>query len=693
MTHAPPFRDTFTDDQDRGHVIGSRSRDGVVRDGVDVESVLSIDNGALRIEPLIRSGWQRACLSYGPFDRRPGLVLAVSMINGHNTAQAEQLPDTLRARLNFWLLGSRSTGGWRRLWRWTTAGRIQRGLRQFRWWAHAAKGRNTVTPLDENLSVGWFPTKVCDPIRQGSAFVMHATGPENGELWRRVGNELQPVIRGVQNVHIYYVVALRPGSAAYYAASVPGANGLTAYPLLRPLGIDSGPDGGDDQIWASIHQSVLGQIGFRLDTRVYGVAIAQLPTWEPWHGGAHAADTLEGDGPLDGSRETLGRAWSLLAGRLCRTSRGVEASDGHGVVTLEAPEPSGLIRCVFSLGDESDAAAALWWRIRDAANRWELCVLGDRAELAVVVDGERATIATDVRAVPHRDGDLQVVDDGRTLSITLNGCLLFGGLLSDVRHGDGAGLAIALHGNAAPGPRAARFEAHPRTVRLPAELDVGRPWYRLGQRLLVSDDFSGAAGPLEGTLTESGEKCWQRVQGPGAFERTGGGSARVKADRQRPCPGRTLYAVDWDEPEFADVEVTITPPGTDRGQREFGRAGIVVWQDDDNYVVINLWCGSAQYAGSSVSCFFTIRGWEDVYDAIWTNVGSRVRNGKASRLRVTFDGLHYMAFIDDEPVLCRSLTDIYPECARLQIRRVGLVANWEWGLDTGSVFQAFRVRA
>jgi hypothetical protein len=43
-------------------------------------------------------------------------------------------------------------------------------------------------------------------------------------------------------------------------------------------------------------------------------------------------------------------------------------------------------------------------------------------------------------------------------------------------------------------------------------------------------------------------------------------------------------------------------------------------------------------------------------------------------------------------VLYRALTDIYPEAARLELRRVGLVVNWEWGDDTGSLLRAFVAR-
>jgi hypothetical protein len=689
MTFAKPFRDTFSRDRRRGRVVGSESDDGARRAGVDVEGVLSIDHGALRIQPLIEAGWNRACLSYGPFERRAGLVLGVSMVNGHNTSQAEQLPDTLQGRLRRWLTGPETERARERALKWLTTGRVRRVIRQFRWWARTAKDRKAVERLDENLAVGWFPRADSHPMHEGSAFVMHATGPENGELWRRVGGGFQPVIRGVQNLHIYYVVALRPDSAVYYAASVPRAHGLSPYPLMRPLGIDPG-SGGEREVWASIHQSLLGQIGFRLDTRVYGVGVAELADWTSWHGGAQAADELRGEGPLAGSVDALGCRWVDLGGSLQRSAAGVVPGGGEGACALEVPGPSGLIRVRLRNDGRDACAATLRWRMRDPSSFWELRLSAQALELAVVLAGLREIVASAGRTVGPA-GELQVVDDGRTLAISLAGEFPFGRLLEDRRLADERGLAIALLDDGTGSVSAGLIEAHPREIPLPAALDFGKPWFRTGNETLVADDFSRAAGELDASRTPVGDKPWQRIFGNGRFELTGDGSVRVCATRQQPINGRVMYSVDWDREDFADIEVDITPPGTRRGEGENGLAGVVAWQDDDNYVTINSWTCDG-YPGASMSCFFRIRGWEDLYDAIWSNVGARVRHGHPYRMRLVFDGTNYIVFVDDEPVVYRALTDVYPDCKPLRIRRVGIITNWEWGRDTGSVFRNFRVR-
>ena len=158
-----------------------------------------------------------------------------------------------------------------------------------------------------------------------------------------------------------------------------------------------------------------------------------------------------------------------------------------------------------------------------------------------------------------------------------------------------------------------------------------------------------------------------------------------------PLPGRTLYTIAWDDPDFAELEVTLTPPGTSRGQSEHGTAGFCLWQDDGHHLLVNTWLDDC-YGGASLSSFPTIGGFEDLYDAIWTNVGDRIAWGRPLRLRLACDGLRYLVHIDDEPVLYRSLADIYPGCRPLRIRRVGLLGNWEWGADTGTAFADFAAR-
>jgi hypothetical protein len=91
----------------------------------------------------------------------------------------------------------------------------------------------------------------------------------------------------------------------------------------------------------------------------------------------------------------------------------------------------------------------------------------------------------------------------------------------------------------------------------------------------------------------------------------------------------------------------------------------------------------------SIAAFFQIAGFEELFDAVWSNVGSRMHWGEPHDFRVIFDGKKFAAYVNDEPVLYRALSDVYPEYRQLLIRKVGIVANWEWGTDTGSIFENF----
>ena len=48
-----------------------------------------------------------------------------------------------------------------------------------------------------------------------------------------------------------------------------------------------------------------------------------------------------------------------------------------------------------------------------------------------------------------------------------------------------------------------------------------------------------------------------------------------------------------------------------------------------------------------------------------------------------------MVQVNQQTVLYRALTDVDPWVDALNINRLGIVANWEWGNDTGSGFGNF----
>lgn len=687
--------DSFSDSCLAGKTIGTKSPSGVVRKGIDRESAIAIDNYALRFHPLIIPGWGRQGIAYGAYPRTNGLALAVLIVNGHNTSQVETI-EWLNQRLERWLKGSETESIGQRLLRWLPSRQKQGTIRRLLWWVRIAAGVTKFFPLphlNENLAVGWFPSEVpSDPLQEGNGFIVHATGGENGELWTRVGDNLLPVLRGLQNLQIYYVIILREQGAAYYAASVPDAYGLGTYPNLRPLAID--PFNQSANIYAGIHQSVLGQIGFRSHTRVHGVQVEQIPELATWYGTAHLADRLIGDGDLAQHQAEVGGLWQIRNGSFQLSGQGLRATGKDNLAILHSSVSSGLIHCLIETTNKITECGIVF-RYQDQDNYWTFYLSSQHCRLQLKQKEKIIAIAetSEFYLESNTISSVQILDDGDSVRIALNGKLVFKQSLQDFSGvtGDGVGI-IAPEANDLLYFR--NFEAHPLNIPLPNLLDLGSPWWQEGKQVVVEDDFAqkiGTSQDLAGKTTKIGQKIWRKATGIGVIEIKGNNTAKVKASVANPNPGRTAYTIDWDYPYLADVEVEIIPPGKQRGQGEKGRAGLIFWQDADNYVIINTWLDDF-YEGESISSFFRIDGFEEIYDAVWTNIGQIITFGEPYTLRMIFDGNNYLVKVNNQSVLYRALTDVYPSLKPLAINQVGIVANWEWGNDTGSSFRNFIAR-
>ena len=655
--------DDFAVDLPPGRVVGS-TEGSVRRLGVDAEGRISIDHGALRFEPLERPGWGRQGVAYGPFEARPGLTVAFFVLNGHNCSQTEH---------------GRAPGlGGPRRWQRAARARMRRLRRRSARLAHrrerAGQGSTGEDPVSvpprkvtahrsstvvtDNLTAGWF-TRPEGDRPDGPRFVVHATRTLNGEL--RAGGD--PVLRlfdGLQNLPVYYVVTLRSDGAVFYMASNAGSLGPGPYPRLRPVAVTRDPV--PPAVFAGVQQSILGEVGYRAATRVYGVRIASIPDWGDHPGTAVMADRA----PAAGRQADVGGTW-----------------DGQpdGSLRMALDEPVGLLSLRLRATGH-DPRFGLRWRAAGTTHGMELSLAAQGATLQLD-DGEKVlTLARSHPDWPGRAGgrsadhDLQILDDGTRIAVQLDGVLLFERFVDEDRLGQATGLVLD-----AGDVVVTDVEAHPRLVPLPTELDMGGPWEETGATVVVADDFCGDAGELD--------HPWTRSLGRGRIDRTGAGSARVRADREQPNPGRTLYTVAWSDPSFADLEVEVTPPGERRGQDHACRGGLCLYQDDGNHLVVNLWQVD-RFPGSSVSSFLRYAGHEDFFDPVWSNVGRAVEPGQPVRLRLVSDGARYVVHLQGQPVLYRAFSDIYPDAGRFEISRVGLAVNWEWGDDTGTTFRGFR---
>lgn len=683
----PLIVDMFSDDRPAGTVIGTAEIPGAVRLGCDIERQIAIDHGALRFQPLITPGWGRQGIAYGPFPRMNGLTLAVSITNGHNTSQGGIIPEHIVKRIWRWAVGPDVDPWPTRLAAWIRGPRKKGTFRRFLWWMRSTSKTYNLPNFNENLAVGWFTSEAPrDPLVDGCGIIMHAAEGENGELWARIGSRCLSAFRQVKNLQIFYIVALRERGAVYYAAAIEGAHALAGFPMLRPIAID--PFNTDKTLYAGIHQCVLGQIGFRVDTRIHGVHIGQIPEFTRPFGTAHAGDSLTGQGELK-SKAPLGGTWHILGGRIARTERGAVA-DGKALAILDPGAPSGLVHALFETTD-IPTASGLIWRVRDSGNFWLLKLSDNGCFLVRVENGAEIAVAYDET---HGIGQkmthsVQILDAHNQIGCYLDGERLFDCWFDDRTLEEATG--VGLWFGETSGAQFRDFEAHPREAPMPATVRFDPPWSRQGTRAAYADDFAGTAGDLAGRRTLRGEGTWEKTLGAGNIHVDGLGSARVRATLEKPNPGRTFYTLPWSRSDFADLEVTITPPGNRRGQQHCCRCGLVFWQDKDNYLSFTAYLDD-NYKGSSIALFTKRHGFEELYDAIWTMIWDQIDWGQPFCLRIAFDGEHFIVFVDGEPVMQRRLTDLYPDDPPLRIMRVGLAVNWEWGNDTGSTFEAFTAR-
>ena len=741
MTDRPSlvFRDRFRSPVRRGRVIGSSSSEepdeepgatARLRLGVDVEGVLGVDGDALRIQPLVRPGWGRAGLAYGPFSAQPGRVLAVHVLNGHHASQTHP-PRSFLRQVARWLVGSGATPPGPRLRRFLRHHpRVPHRRRLRSWLVNRRLGELS---LVDNLAVGWFPTTAPTDPREGAcSLVVRATPATNGCLTATVAGQPFPALAELHNVPLALVVVLRDQGALYLAGSLAGTAGLPELPRLRPLAIDPGVPAArlgaepDRPLYVGIHQSILGEIGFSVDTRVHEVQLLDSPPLARWCTTAVLADRLTGSGPLVGTADEHGQRWSAPADGDDAFRRGPEgvttatavAADQLVVLAPAAPTVIGLIHAVVEPGP-TPGRVGIAWRVTDHGH-WRL-LLGEQEAAVEEVIGDRVVrTLTTTAGMGRGDGvavAVQLVDDGHGVRVALDGRVVLdvADLAPPATHAPAGAATTGLTAAAGAAARTASLplrgeiglyagegwgsarlrdlEAHPDTVRVD-DLVIAPAAVPEGERLVIDESLRGPAADLAGHRSaRQPDGCieWQRSAGTGRFL-LGPEGTRVDATRDRPVPGRTAYSCPWPDPELADVSVTITPPGAERGEGHCGRGGLVFWQDADHQLIVNTWLDD-NFEGSSISSFLTVDGFEDVFDAVWVNVGPRIRWGRPYTLRVRFDGMTFAASVDDDLVLFRRLDDIYPGVDRLRIRRVGLVANWEWGLDTGSRFERFQARA
>lgn len=684
-----PFGEDFSKDQPKGHVVGSRSTGGVVRLGCDAENQITIDNGIMRFRPLVTPGWGREGISYGPFKREPGLTFAISMTNGHNASQGSAYFESFPKRVARWMVGPNADSVFLRAFEWVRGPRKSGTLRRLRWWSAISPRAYKHPFFNQNLLVGWLTNVTPNSLDDdGSYFVMNSAEENNGELWANVCGQFLAAIRNVKNIRLVFLVTLREKGAVYYVSAIDGSQGFGSYPYMRPLAID--PYGSDPSLYAAVHQCALGQIGWRSETLIHDLQVTQCSSLASPFGTAHVSDNM-----LRSYNQTAPRIspeWRIEAGELLRTEFGASAkTDGKTLVTNDPGFASGLLHALITLND-GDAEVGLVWRMTDAANYGVLSVSRNGCKLQKIENGVVSIVSEtgEHSLTVKTEHSLQIIDGFGQIGCYLDGELLFEVPFDDIDFADGTGVGFLFNGPA-QSSKVRNFEAHPREVELPIRMSSPSFKRREGEQILLADKFLGDVAELGGRKPDVGESHWERTLGRGHFVLTGGEGLRVTGTSHKPHPNRTLYTLRWSHDRFCDLEVSVIPPGCGSGEEQRTRAGIVFWQDPRNYLTISPWQNDS-YPGSSISVFPKRHGFEELYDAVWTNVGDAISWARPFNLRCQFDGDEFLILLNGEPIMERALSDLYPTDPPLSIKRVGLATNWEWGNDTGSVYRNFIAR-
>ncbi|MEZ5233931.1 MAG: hypothetical protein R2749_14675 [Acidimicrobiales bacterium] len=644
-------RDRFETLRPRGRVLGSAAGDGSVRHGADVERVLEIDEGGLRVRTMAQSGWGRTSLVHGPLEPLPGRLLHVHLLNGHNTSDSSAVGPLWR-RLARWLVGSETVPVWRRVLRYPRSRPREWLPRKLRYWLHNRD--EAPAPLLENLLVGWSAPRLPSPASPGtSALVVRGTGPHNGELNVSAGGPAVPLFQGLQNLPFHHVAVVRPGGVLHLACSdYAGAKGLPAFPAFRPLAVDGRPLVGP--AYAGVHQGATGQIGFSCDSRIYSIEVLDDGRFADWCGGACLADAFAARPGGTPRRAERGGWWHGTAGVVVDEGGAGPTADttagaGAAAATLWSdgpPGPFGLLRLALSglgpppqrltltwgpagadrrraeltatglrltLGDAAGGAAVVQhhWALSLDGGHHDLQLTEHAGEVVAVVDGMRPTVV-DEPAV-----DEPAVDEPAVGAQADSPVIGAAAAASAGTVGADAACTITWDGGATA--RLARIEAYPATLPLADLVTRTVGPLEAGGTVVLEETFPSPTPDL--AAGAAGSLPWRRAQGPGRIEVPTAGAARYAADIDRPVAGRTIHLVGWDDPTYCDLELSAAASPDDGRPGRRSRAGLTVWQDDRNYFSVSIWLDEA-YASASVSAFFTFRGFEDVYDACGPTSGT-----------------------------------------------------------------------
>jgi hypothetical protein len=622
-----PFTDSYSDTKAAGAVVGSNSPSGVLRRGTDTESKLSNDNGKLRMAAMAVAGWNREGVAYGPYTRANGLALVVRMNDGDVQA-------------------------------------------------------NDGTA--QHLAIGFFTSATpANALTDGNAIILADNGV-NGGMVQRNGSALLALINSLRQVELYIVVVLRATGAAYYLGSVTGANEIAGYTSLRPMGLDTVVN--TATVYAAVWQRNMTSGGTN-STRVHALNVAQIAAWAQWYGTAQAADTLTSSpGSIAGrTADGLGGTWSAASGGFTISASGATGNvAGDNIALIDPGATSGLIKATIVSG-ATPGDVGLIFRAQDANNFWMLQSDGTTMHLYKRSGGVYTPIITSGawHLSANSTQTMQVIDDGNRMRMYLDQSevLVIGGQV-DTSFASNTSVGLR-HWQTSATTFWQTFEAHPRTVTLPATLDLGAPYQTQGATTVATETFAGGAADIAGLATTTGGLTWARTLGSDTVSRNGSGTGVVAN-----VGTLTLYTVPWSSAAFADVAIDSTPPGAGYGSGNNGHAGVVLWQDANNWLATYPRVNDDQVNAAEIEVALCVGGSTSVVKRV--NYSTIINHGVTTTIRMTSDGANVIIYRGTEAAFCFALTDLNASYTALTFNRVGIYVGSQ---DTGSTLDNFIARS
>jgi hypothetical protein len=681
-------QDSFGDSRPAGGVTGTTSPEGSRRLVTDVEQEgpttgrMSIDNCSLRMPPLFEPSFGRMGIAYDPIQRHNGKVIHFRL----------------------------------------TAGDVQE---------------------ENSLVFGGFDSpNPTTPMVGSNAILLRNFGQQSGTFdFGSKSGTMESGLPQFQTQLDGYVI-LRERGAVYVVDGLAGGY-YAAPPQASIIGLDQSLT--SPQLYPGVHSA--NQVYAH---RIHHFQVRDIPQWQNWYATAHAADRLTGGPP--GTAE-VGGTWTTT-GNFSSTPNGVTADAGGAMAILDPGAPSQVLGLTVTTGNNPQGVGIIFRASKNGGvytDYYELFISSSEYKLVRVSGATRTEIATGTEQASLLPKNatvyLQVIDSGLKdtrysaggrirLLMNEKEVLSVEAPRPDFSNADNnnsanfTGVGFRIDAGSAGETAVSYFEAHPRTIVLPSDLllpEQEAPLEDTGSVVVASDDFSGGYANLAGRKTPVGGLTWEKkasrneneylvTDGVGhvtVFPRAQDSSRSSLLLYGLPLPGQYR--------NFVSLEATIIPAGQgvlraedavlEVGQRRCSgfdenspsknnrlRAGLFLWQDRENYILLRGFMDNSQSDASEVEWQIPERP-DYAPVARRTNLGVRWCHGLPTTLRLSFDGERITLWVKGavgegdadtkfEPVQTLRWSDLFPNRPVFSINMVGLYYSED---DTGATIDNFKV--